>query len=88
MFGGIMARSPLEESLKENGCETPIGEFQDILETVLKENYSAFSVDSLMQHPSEAVSYCETIRAYQKDFETLPENLILRCLMARRKNPV
>ena len=83
-----MARSLLEEQLGENGCETPIAEFQDILVSVLQEKYPAFSVDSLMQHPSDAVAYCETIRAYQKDFETLPENLILRCLMARRKNPV
>lgn len=89
IIGGIyMARSPLEEKLKENGCETPIGGFQDILEAVLQDKYSTFSVDSLMQHPSEALAYCETIRGYRKDFETLPEDLILRSLMARRKNPV
>jgi hypothetical protein len=83
-----MARSVLENALQENGCETPIGQFQDVLETVLKEQYPTFTVDSLMQHPTEALSYCETIRRQQKDFETIPENLILRCLMARRKNPV
>ena len=83
-----MARSPLESALQENGCETPISQFQDILETVLKNQHPGLSVDSLLLHPSDAVSYCQTINGYKSDFQTLPENLILRCLMARRKNPV
>ncbi len=83
-----MARSLLEEEIKKHGCETPIGEFQDALEIILATKFSHFSVDSLMQHPSEAVAYCKAVNEYQKDFETIPENLILRCLMARRKNPV
>ena len=83
-----MARSPLENELKKHGCETSLSQFQDILQTVLKTQYKQFTVDSLMHHPSEAVAYCKTINKYQKDFETVPENLILRCLMARRKSPV
>ena len=83
-----MARSPLESELQANGCEAPIGEFQDICTDILKNQYGAFSVDKLMQHPTEALAYCDTVRSYRKDFETLPEDLILRALTARRKNPV
>jgi len=84
-----MAKSPLESALKEYGCETPIKQFQDALEEVFNRDYRArFTVDSLMQHPSDAVEYCQKINKYQSDFAAVPENLILRCLMARRKNPV
>jgi hypothetical protein len=83
-----MARSPLEEKLKENGCEVPIGEFQDSLEETFQGNYSNFSIDSLLLNPSEATSFCEAVRNLRKDYETLPDELILRSLLARRKNPL
>lgn len=84
-----MAKSPLETALQEYGRQTPIKQFQDALEEVFNRDYKdRFSVDSLMQHPSDAVEYCRKINNYQTDFAAVPENLILRCLMARRKNPV
>jgi hypothetical protein len=83
-----MARSPLEEELRGHGCETPVGQFQDTITDIFKSEFSQFSVDSLCHHPSEALAFVERIRRQQKDFATLPEDVILRNLMARRKNPV
>lgn len=83
-----MARSSLEEKLKENGCEIPIGEFQDALEETFQGHYSNFSIDSLLLNPSEATSFCDTVRKLRKDYATLPDELILRSLLARRKNPI
>ncbi len=83
-----MARSPLEEKLKENDCEIPIGEFQDALEETFQGSYSNFSIDSLLVNPAEAISFCNTVRRLRKDYAALPDELILRCLIARRKNPI
>jgi hypothetical protein len=83
-----MARSPLEEQLKENGCEVPIRDFQDELEEAFQGQYSNFSIDSLLLNPTEALAFCQGVRRLRRDYATLPEELILRCLLARRKNPV
>lgn len=83
-----MARSPLENELRANGCEEPIGQFQDVITDIFKKEFSQFSVDSIGHHPSEAIAFVDRVRRERSDFETLPEDLILRSLMARRKNPV
>lgn len=81
-----MARPSLEERLQSNGCGLPIGEFVDQLVEVLTQNYRTWSVDELVLHPDEAKNFCNVARR-ESGFQDLPDDLILRCLMNRRKNP-
>jgi hypothetical protein len=83
-----MATSPLEKELQKHGCEEPIGQFQDTITDIFKHEFSQFSVDSLGHHPTDALVFVDRIRRERRDFAALPEDLILRSLMARRKNPV
>lgn len=83
-----MARSPLEEELKSHGCEEPINQFRDIITDIFKKEFSQFSVDSIGHFPTEALAYVERVRRERKDFETLPEDVILKNLMFARKHPV
>lgn len=83
-----MSRSPLERELKENGCEVPIGEFQDYLQEAFQGDFQNLSVDGLLLIPKEAILFCDRIRKLNDEYATLSDTLILRCLMARRKNPV
>jgi len=83
-----MARSALEEKLREHGCEVPIVQFQDLLQVTFPEHFPNWTIDEMLLHPSEAISFCDDIRGRQKDFSTLPDELILRSLLGRRKHPV
>lgn len=82
-----MARSKLEEALKEHGCEVPIVEFQDYLESTYPKHFPQWSIDEMLLHPSEALTFCDSIRSSRHEFATIPDDLILRSLLARRKNP-
>ena len=42
--------------------------------------------DDLLLHPKDAFNFCESVRAMH-GFEDLPDNVILRSVMIRRKNP-
>lgn len=76
----------LQSRLVANGCDLSIVDFQDRLVDILSEMFSSWSVDELMLHPRDALDYCTAVRR-QISGPGLPDDLILRCLMARRKNP-
>lgn len=76
----------LEALLRENECTMPLDEFQDELENLHARLYQSWSVDELLLHPDDAKEFCNTIR-HQTSSQGLPDDLILRCLMNRRKNP-
>ena len=44
------------------------------------------SFDDLLLQPTEAFNFCESVRAMH-GFGDLPDNVILRSVMIRRKNP-
>ena len=76
----------LGDRLAANGCSIPLAHFQDQLATIMAEMYRSWSIDELLLHPSDGLEYCAVVRR-QTDCRDLPEDLILRCLLARRKNP-
>ncbi len=84
--GGKSKTASLEDRLHANGCGMPLAGFQEMLAETLGEMYRSWSVDELLLHPREELDYCSAIRR-RSGFHDLPDDLILRCLLARRKNP-
>jgi hypothetical protein len=76
----------LGDRLIENGCSIPLADFQNQLAAIMAEMYRTWSVDELLLHPSEGLEFCAVVRR-QTNCRDLPEDLILRCLLNRRKNP-
>ena len=76
----------LQDRLSANNCDIPLDQFQDRLMEILTEMYRAWSVDELLLHPRQEIEYCSTVRRVL-DCHDLPDDLILRCLLGRRKNP-
>ncbi len=46
----------------------------------------AWTVDELLLHPREAVRFCDDVRR-QHGYHDLPDDIILRMIINRRKNP-
>lgn len=44
------------------------------------------TIDELLLHPREALSFCDTVRRSQGWYD-LPDHMILRPILTRRKNP-
>jgi hypothetical protein len=44
------------------------------------------TVDELLLHPREAAHFCDTVRR-KHDYFDLPDDVILRVILQRRKNP-
>ena len=44
------------------------------------------TLDDLLLNPKEAFNFCESVRS-SAGFEDLPDDIILRSVMIRRKNP-
>jgi hypothetical protein len=81
-----MAGPTLESRLQANGCGIPVAAFQDQLAELMERLHPAWTVDELLLHPTEALTYCVEARQLT-GFPDVPDDLILRCLIARRKNP-
>jgi len=76
----------LEDRLVASGCNLPLNQFQDSLIDVLNEMFRAWSVDELLLHPREEMEYCSVVRR-KLECHDLPDELILRCALHRRKHP-
>ena len=81
-----MPGESLERRLQANGCTLPLDQFQDQIVDVMSQNYLSWSVDELVLHPDDAKRFCQLVRAATNAHD-LPDDLVLRCLMDRRKNP-
>ena len=77
----------LTTRLSSNGCDISLREFKKILRQVQREIYPTWSVDELLLHPDEAKHFCEMVRR-QYGLHGLPDDLVLRCHLSNRKNPV
>ena len=76
----------LEDRLAANGCDRTIEQVQDILVELLEGQFSAWTVDELLLHPRDAAQFCDSARR-KLAVQDLPDDLVLRCLLTRRKNP-
>ena len=81
-----MGGPSLESRLQASGGPASLNDFQDELVTLLVNMYPAWSVDELVLHPHDALQFCHAVRQ-RPSCLGLPDEMILRCLMHRRKNP-
>jgi hypothetical protein len=81
-----MGGPSLESRLQASGGPASLTTFQDELVTLLANMYPAWSVDEMVLHPYDAMQFCQAVRRWQT-CSGLPDEMILRCLMHRRKNP-
>lgn len=70
-FGIDMSRTDL--------TDTVVGTFNEMYK-------SLWTIDELLLHPREAMRFCDTFRA-KFFYHDLPDDLILRMIITRRKNP-
>jgi len=45
------------------------------------------SLDEMLLRPREALAFCDLVRFNHRDFVDVPDEVILRSIMIRRKNP-
>lgn len=70
-FGVAMDRDRFDEAIVDQFAET----YRD-----------ACTIDELLLHPSEALRFCSDVRRRHGWFD-VPDDIILRVVMTRRKNP-
>lgn len=62
-------------------------DFVDLLVNEFREAFrGAWSIDELVLHPRDALRFCDDLRRKHSYYD-LPDDIILRSLMGRRKNP-
>jgi hypothetical protein len=62
-------------------------QFVDLLAEEFNTTYrGAWSVDELLLHPREAMQFCDGVR-HKHGFFDVPDDIILRSVLQRRKNP-
>ena len=70
-FGVNLSREALTDEMVSDFSET----YQD-----------AWTVDELLLHPREAMRFCDDVRR-RHGYYDLPDDIILRVILTRRKNP-
>jgi hypothetical protein len=76
---------------KFNPLDFGVNMERDALMDVMVEDFHAayrdgWSIDELLLHPREAAHFCDTVRRQHGYFD-LPDDIILRSILTRRKNP-
>jgi len=62
-------------------------EFSDLMVDEFNGIYrGAWTIDELLLHPREAARFCDDVRR-KFSYHDLPDDIILRVIMSRRKNP-
>jgi len=60
--------------------------FLDLIAEEFTQTFRNWSVDELLLHPREGVRFCDDLR-HRHAFYDLPDDIILRGLLDRRKHP-
>ena len=81
-----MGGPSLESQLQAIGGPSVLATFQDDLVNLLAKMYPDWTVDELVLHPHDAIKFCQAVKQWQS-CSALSDDMILRCLMHRRKNP-
>ena len=81
----LMTRSSFQPA--EFGIEMKREEFIDLMVDDFSTIYRGqWTIDELLLHPREAAMFCDDIRRKHGFFD-LPDDIILRSILNRRKNP-
>jgi len=78
-----MGRSKINPA--DYGIEVDQKAFTDQMCEALAQAYPAWSLDELLLHPREAAHFCDAVRR-QHGYYDVPDDIILRAIMARRKH--
>ena len=69
------------------GISMDRAEFDDRLAQDFDHEYGGgWTIDELLLHPREAMRFCDEVRRQHKWWD-LPDDIILRVILGRRKNP-
>jgi hypothetical protein len=79
----LVARLSL--TLADFGIDLGPEEFVDLLADMMAQLYPAFTIDELLVRPREALRFCDAARQ-RLDCYDLPDDVILRALLNRRKS--
>ena len=79
----LMARQKINP--RAYGVDMSTEEFLDIMYSEFSDEYT-FSVDELLLRPRVAIHFCDAVRRKHNAYD-LPDDIILRALLTRRKNP-
>lgn len=72
---------------KDFGIDMDREAFTDCMVDDFNDIYKGYwTIDELLLHPSEAVRFCEDVRR-KHGYYDLPEDIILRSILTRRKAP-
>ena len=81
----LMARAKIDP--KDYGIDMTIDQFTDQMVEQLSAKYRGqITIDELLLHPREALLFCDQVRQ-SLGYYLLPDDVILRPIMIRRKNP-
>lgn len=81
----LMGRGQFDPS--EFGVELSRNDLMDLMVEEFNLTYrDTWTIDELLVHPREAVRFCDDVRR-KHQFYDLPDDIILRCIINRRKNP-
>lgn len=81
----LMTRGKFEP--EEFGVRMPKEAFIDTMVDDFNTTYHGdWSIDELLLHPREAMRFCDDVRRKHGYFD-LPDDIILRVILQRRKNP-
>lgn len=81
----LMARAKIDP--KDYGIDLTLDAFTDQMVEQLAARYRGqITIDELLLHPREALLFCDQVRQSLGYF-LLPDDVILRPIMTRRKNP-
>lgn len=69
------------------GVQMERTEFTDMMCDDFNDTYKGgWTIDELLLHPREAALFCDQVRR-KHGFHDVPDDIILRSIMTRRKNP-
>lgn len=81
----IMARQSFDP--RTFGVDMDLEPFRDLMVDEFNEKFRGqWTVDELCLHPREALQFCDDVRRKHGHYY-LPDDVILRSIMQRRKNP-
>jgi hypothetical protein len=81
----IMGRGKFDP--KDFGVEMTRAKFTDKMVEFFGGTYrDSLTIDELLLHPVESLQFCTDVRRQLKAFH-LPDDIILRAILSRRKNP-
>lgn len=80
-----MARNSV--SPEDFGIDMHPDDFMDLMVSDFAESFrDATTLDELLLHPDQAHEFCDNVRL-KHGFQDVPDDMILRSIMLRRKNP-